>query len=132
MRPCLCGHAEHRLQGAERVALVELVPRVPAEDRGTVEHHDALHLGVDALVQEGVEPQFEDADRIGLATGGRGLEDLRRQLVLDRFERGLEQVGLAGEVVVRARRGSRGPPEDLLGRRGGETLSPRTGAERSR
>ncbi len=99
-------HAEHGLERAEGVALVELVPGVPAEDGGAVEHHDALHLGVDALVQERVETQLEDPHRIGLAPGGRALEDLRCHLVLDGFERRLEQVGLARRSGGRGRRGS--------------------------
>ena len=103
--PISAADRQHGLDGAEGVALVELVPGVPAEDGRAVEHHDALHLGVDALVQERVEAQLEDPHRIGLAAGGGDLEELRGQLVLDRFERRLEQVGLARRSGGRARRG---------------------------
>ena len=55
IRPSCAASSSTALMVPKRVALVELVPGVPPEDRGTVEHHDALDLGVDALVQEGVE-----------------------------------------------------------------------------
>ena len=68
------------------------------------------------------KPSCEDPHRVGLAAGGGGLEHLRRELVLDLLEGGLEQVGLAREVVVERTTADGGLAEDLLGGGGGEAL----------
>ena len=46
IRPVSAANGQHRFDGAEGVTLVELVPQVPTEDRGTVEHDDALYFRV--------------------------------------------------------------------------------------
>ncbi len=115
-------HAQHGLDRAECVTLIELVPQIPAEDRWAVEHDDALHLRVEALVQERVESDLEDPHRVRFAPGGGGLQHLRRELVLDLFEGRLEQVGLAREVMVERATTDGGLLQDLLGGGGGESL----------
>ena len=52
----------------------------------------------------------------------RGREDLGGQVVLHGLERRLEELGLRGEVVVQGTPADRGLAQDLLGRRGRETL----------
>ena len=132
IRPDVRRDRQHGFDGAEGIALVELVPQVPTQHGGTVEHHDALHLGVEALVQERVESHLQDPHRVRLPAAGGDLQHLRGQLVLDLFEGGLEQVCLAREVVVRARRGSPPPRSGSLRWMWRRTPVPRRAAERSR
>ena len=88
--------------------------------------------GLTHCVQERVEAELQDPDRIGLAAGGGDLEELGRQLLLDRLERGPEQVRLAREVVVERAATDLGLAQDLLGRGGGEPLLARRGGGPSR
>ena len=121
-RPMSAATVSTALIVPKRIALIELVPEIPSQDVRAVEHDDALHLRVDALVQERVEAQLEDPHRVRLTRGCRCLEHLRRELVLDLLEGGLKQVGLAREVVIERSPADRGLAEDLLGGGGGESL----------
>jgi hypothetical protein len=82
---------------------------------GLVEHHDALHLRVQALVQERIESDLEDSHRIRLAIFRSGLQHLRDERILHLFKGRLEQVGPARKVVVERTSGDRGLAGDLLG-----------------
>ena len=103
---------ERRLDEPQAVLSVDLTPLVPAEDAGGVGHHDLLHRGVDAGVEEGLDRGENLLPLVGLLQSGRGrrLRQLARQVV----EHGAEQVLLAAEVVVERAARDAGALDDLL------------------
>ena len=89
---------EVALEPAERVALVDLAPARPADDRWRVDEDDLLDRGIECHPQPGpaADPQALD----GITRGAGSAGDPRCDLLDDAVEDGIEQCLLALEVVV--------------------------------
>lgn len=82
----------------QRVLILETPPQIAPEHGGTVEQDDALHIGLQAGVEERSAADDQVRPRVSLSRGHsrcRGDE-----LGLDLLEDGLEEFALVTEVVV--------------------------------
>src|SRR4029453_12779910 len=114
------------------VALLDLLPRLPAENGRALEENDLLHRGIDAGVEIGAGPAPELIEGVGARECFLG--DVFGDLVLELLEDGAEQVVLGREVVVERPACDSRSLDDLGRRRGrvaalGEQL-PRGRAQR--
>ena len=110
MQPCSIA-----IDCAERVAVLDLAPAVPAQHGWTVDEDDLLHVAVEAGVEEGVAGAEQAAPGVGLRIDAGA--DLHHEALLDVLEDRLEQRALVLEVVVEGAAGHASLPDQLLGGR---------------
>src|ERR1700722_20014685 len=89
---------EARLDEAQEVILLELLPTGPAQSGRSLFQRDAPEVGLATLGQEGIDSRPHDVPRIGDA--GHADDHLGQQPLLHHDERRLEELRFVGEVVV--------------------------------